>query len=86
MPKLTHSETPEIPTRESTTAPGGTLIVEFTIAPDGSVSDPVVVESDTVPTKDWFNDSVLRSVVKWKWERVDAPCRGRFAVTMRFDD
>jgi hypothetical protein len=34
---------------------------------DGTVSDPIVVDSDTVPTKDWFNATVLESIVKWKY-------------------
>ena len=62
--------------RVSRIAPRGKVIVEFTIGIDGTVSDPSVVDSDTVPTKDWFNARVLESIVKWRYAAMVTSCRG----------
>jgi hypothetical protein len=78
MPALLHHELVDND-GESRTAPRGKVVVEFTIGVDGTVSDPIVVDTDVVPTKDWFNVTVLESIVKWKYAAVAASCRGRAA-------
>lgn len=86
MPKLVHSEVPDFPARESRTAPGGTVTLAFTINEDGTVTDPVVIDSKTVPTNNWFNETALRSILRWRFSSVRKACRGRQAITFRLTD
>jgi len=76
MPPLLHRELVD-DDRESRIVPRGKVVVEFTIGVDGTVSNPIVIHSDTVPTKDWFNTRVLESIVRWKYAAVVTSCRGR---------
>jgi TonB family protein len=81
--RLKHSEAPEFPDKESRSAPHGRLMLEFAVGTDGRVSDPVVVASDTEPTKDWFNSSALAAVLKWRYEPPFVECVGRASMVFR---
>lgn len=85
MPRALHHELVD-DDRESRIAPRGKVVVEFTIGVDGTVSDPIVVDSDAVPTKDWFNAVVLESIVKWRYAAVVTSCRGRTAFNFTLKD
>ncbi len=54
---------PQYPRRASQRGQEGWVIVEFTIAADGSVKDPRVVESSSSV----FEREALRAVVRWKY-------------------
>jgi TonB family protein len=86
MPKLVRYEAPAFPTKEARVAPGGSVTVEFTIAFDGSVSDPTIVASEALPTGDWFNSAVLEAAATWKFSGVKSACRGRLTVTFKLTE
>ena len=56
---------PRYPSRASRLQIEGFVTVEFTITKDGSVSDPVVIESS--PPK-IFDRAALRAIVQWKFK------------------
>ena len=56
---------PRYPSRASRMQIEGFVTVEFTITKDGSVSDPVVIESS--PPK-IFDRAALRAIVQWKFK------------------
>jgi hypothetical protein len=68
--------------RESRAQPRGRLIAEFTVTPDGSVIDPLITDSTTVPA-DYLNALVLSSVLRFKFERVPTACRHRLAFNFK---
>jgi protein TonB len=55
---------PQYPARALRSGIEGVVTVEFTIAIDGSVKDPVIVKSK--PPK-IFDQAVLKSITKWKF-------------------
>lgn len=55
---------PTYPRRALRTGIEGVVTVEFTIATDGSVSDPVIIESK--PPK-IFDRAVMKAITKWKF-------------------
>ena len=56
---------PHYPSRATRLNIEGSVTVEFTITPDGSVTDPMVVESDPPSV---FDKSALQAIVQWKFE------------------
>lgn len=56
---------PQYPPRALRSGIEGSVTVEFTIAKDGTVKDPEIVEADPAYI---FNDAVLRAVRRWKFE------------------
>ncbi len=56
---------PRYPSRASRLQIEGFVTVEFTITKDGSVSDPVVIESSPPKT---FDRAALRAIVQWKFK------------------
>jgi TonB family protein len=85
MPKLLHYET-VADNRESRIPPSGQVVVEFTVALNGNVSDPIVVKSYAVPEKGWYDSVVLESIVKWKYAPIADPCRGRTTFKFKRND
>ena len=62
----------------------GTVLVEFTIRPDGSVSEPRVVQT---PASGVFDQAVLRAIVQWRFTpRIEGgqPVSRRARQTVRF--
>ncbi|HEY3644069.1 MAG TPA: TonB family protein [Gammaproteobacteria bacterium] len=49
----------------------GSVTVKFTVEPDGSVSNPSVI--DAKPRRGVFDDAALRAVVRWKFKPIAAP-------------
>ena len=56
---------PIYPTRAASRGVEGYVIVEFTVTSNGSVVDPVVVESEPSSI---FNSAAERAVLKWKYK------------------
>lgn len=79
MPKSIHIEPPDMDWARGRAPHQGSVEVEFSVARDGSVSAPAIVRSDDA----WFNDAVLAAMVKWRYSKVSAPCRGRAVVTFK---
>lgn len=61
---------PQYPPRALRSGIEGSVTVEFTIATDGSVKDPKIVDADPPHI---FNDAVLRAIQRWEFnpEKVD---------------
>lgn len=56
---------PQYPPRALRSGIEGSVTVEFTITKEGEVRDPEIVEADPAHI---FNDAVLRSIRRWKFE------------------
>ena len=69
-------EIPRYPYRARLNQMEGSVLVEFTVAPDGSVVEPSVSES----TSPIFNNAVLNVIENWKFEPV---VEGEQAVPVR---
>ncbi|MCS3902555.1 protein TonB [Methylohalomonas lacus] len=57
---------PQYPPRALRSGIEGSVTVEFTITTDGTVKDPEIVAADP---EHIFNDAVLRSIRRWKFEK-----------------
>ena len=83
MPALLHAEQPRYPDRESRVAVEGAVTLQFTIRPDGSVADPLVVGNDPADTADWFNAPALEAIKLFKFAAVKTPCQGQTKIAFR---
>ena len=83
MPSLLHAEQPKYPARESRVAVEGAVELKFTVEPDGSVTDPIVVGNEPADTAEWFSASALEAMRRFKYAAVKSPCRGRTKIVFR---
>jgi protein TonB len=74
---------PQYPVRASERGIEGWVIVEFTIAPNGTVKDAVVVDSEPARI---FDRAALRAVQKWKYKPkiVDGSPVERTGIQIKF--
>jgi protein TonB len=56
---------PRYPPRAQRAGIEGVVTVEFTITPEGAISDPVIIKAE--PSED-FNEAVLEAITKWKFK------------------
>jgi TonB family protein len=83
MPAVIHAEQPQYPNRESRVAVEGSVTLQFTIAKDGSVSEPAVISNDPADTADWFNAPALAAIALWKFQPVKTPCTGLATIVFK---
>ena len=83
MPALLHAEQPKYPDRESRVAVQGAVKLQFTVMPDGSVADPIVVGNEPADTADWFNLPALEAIKLFRFATVKAACQGRTKIAFR---
>ena len=74
---------PQYPIRATERAIDAYVVVEFTIAPNGTVKDPKVVDSKPARI---FDRAALRAVKKWKYKPkvVDGVAVERTGIQIRF--
>jgi protein TonB len=73
---------PQYPRRAMLAGIEGAVTVEFTIAADGSVKDPVVTDADPPNV---FDRAVLRAVGRWKFRPPGAEGRARQVIQFRLN-
>ena len=61
--------------------PGGSVVVEFGVAPTGAVSNPWFVEWNVTPSDEFMRDYVTRSVLGWKYPPRESACRLQRSIT-----
>lgn len=83
-PKLLYASQPELPPRERMPYPVS-LRLDVDVAPDGSVSNPVVVNTTRPNDLDYFGPPVLKAVLKWRYEQVKTACRREVAVNLTME-
>jgi TonB family protein len=83
MPALLHAEQPKYPDRESRVAVQGAVTLQFTVMPDGSVADPIVLGNEPADTADWFNSPALEAIALFRFAAVKAPCQGRTKIVFK---
>ncbi len=83
MPALLHAEQPKYPDRESRVAVEGAVKLRFTVRPDGSVADPIVVGNEPADTADWFNAPALEAIRLFKFAAVKTPCQGQTKIVFK---
>jgi TonB family protein len=88
MPTLVRFSQPEYPPDiEPRGLPNPvSIVVEFTVTPDGRASDPLVLESDAGAYGKEFNARAILAVATWRFERIPKPCRGRIRVIFKIAD
>ncbi|HEV2212019.1 MAG TPA: energy transducer TonB [Gammaproteobacteria bacterium] len=62
---------PQYPIQAAQQGIQGSVTVKFTVQPDGSVSDPSVI--DAKPRRGIFDSAALRAVSRWKFKPIGAP-------------
>ncbi len=74
---------PQFPRRAAQRGQEGYVVVEFTIAADGSVKDPVVVEASSSV----FEREAIRAILRWKYRPQirDGRAADRAGVRVRLD-
>jgi TonB family protein len=83
MPALLHAEQPKYPERESRVTVQGAVQLQFTVMPDGSVADPIVVGNEPADTADWFNSPTLEAIRLFRFATVKAPCQGKIKIVFK---
>ena len=83
MPALLHAEQPKYPDRESRVAVQGAVNLQFTVMPDGSVADPIVVGNEPADTADWFNLPAFEAIKLFRFAAVKSPCQGRTKIVFK---
>lgn len=85
MPALVHSSQPEYPPIiETRGLPSPvSIVVEFTVTPEGHASDILIIETDAGTYAKEFNARAIQSVATWRFERIPEPCRGRAKVVFK---
>ncbi len=84
VPKLLYALQPELPPRERQPYPVS-LRLDVDVASDGSVSNPVVVNTTRPDNLDYFGPPVLKAVLKWRFEQVKTACRREVVVNLTMD-
>jgi periplasmic protein TonB len=62
---------PQYPIQAAQQGLQGSVTVKFTVQPDGSVTDPAVI--DAKPRRGIFDSAALRAVSRWKFKPIAAP-------------
>lgn len=83
MPALLHAEQPKYPDRESRVTVQGAVKLQFTVMPDGSVADPIVVGNEPADTADWFNSPALEAIKLFRFAAVKTPCQGGTKIVFK---
>ena len=73
---------PQYPRRAMLAGIEGAVTVEFTIAADGSVKEPVIAHADPPNV---FDRAVLRAVRRWRFRPPRAEGRARQVIQFRLD-
>ena len=53
------------------------VTIQFTIAPDGSVSDPVVLAAEPADVADWSDAVILDALKRFRFAPVSKRCIGK---------
>jgi TonB family protein len=83
-PRRVSGAPPQFPAAAALARQQGTVVVELTVAEDGTTTDPTVVES----AGDVFDRAVLDAIRTWRFEpavRKGAPVAVRWQVRQRFE-
>ena len=62
------------------------MIVEFTVSPEGRASEARVIEIDAGTYAREFNEQAIQAVATWQFHRVPKKCRGRVKVIFKIAD
>jgi hypothetical protein len=85
LPEVAKVSEPELPPSvESRGLPNPvTILVEFTLHHDGSVSNPIVIEDDAGSYATKFRAQALQSVLRTRFRSGTPKCRGRLKVSFK---
>jgi hypothetical protein len=77
MPVIVRSEQPQYPSTNPHVPAEVAVTTQFTIAPDGSVSDPVVLAKEPADIADWSDAVILDALKRFRFAPVSKPCIGK---------
>ena len=66
--------------------PSGSVVVAFTVQPDGAVSDVSFAEWGIRPSDDFMRNYLIESVRKWRFPARESPCRGTQKLTFKLNE
>jgi hypothetical protein len=77
MPAIVRSEQPQYPSTNPHVPAEVAVTIQFTIAPDGSVSDPVVLAAEPADVADWSDSVILDALKGFRFAPVSKRCIGK---------
>jgi len=83
-PKAIHREEPEYPRAMVASRFRGAVVVQFVVAKDGTVKDPVVIQTNNPG----FNEAAIDAMMKWRFEpgrKLGEPVNVRMQQSFEFD-
>lgn len=84
MPRLVQPVTPDLsPDLPIGMRSGGAAVMEFDVRPDGSIGNPVIIQTEGLTEDPGTRARLLGAIAKWRFEPVSGLCIGRARLRLK---